>query len=114
MKEMWATNAILNLPGHHSVAAISACLSVFDGEVVISDCDRAISLCLDSHSLDECINTSHKIDVLYKIISELKDRYDKIKAIREEYSDISNPYYSREEWLEREKEMIDRIQEILK
>lgn len=98
MKDTWATNSTLNLPGHHSIAAISVYLSTFGGEIAISDCSDVISLSLDSYSLDDCVNTSHKIDVLYKVISELKTRYDKIKAIRDEYPDISNPYCNREEW----------------
>lgn len=113
MKDMWAMNAILNLPGHHSIAAIAVHLSTFDGELAISDCEKAVKLCLDSYNLDDCINTSHKIDVLYKIISNLKNRYDKIAAIRSEYPDISNPYSSQEEWSEREKEMIDKINKVL-
>lgn len=114
MKDMWAMNAILNLPGHHSIAAVSLYLSAFDGEITISDCHKVISLNLDSHTLEDCINTSHKIDVLYKVISELKNRYDRIRGIRSGYPDLSNPYSSREEWSEREKEMIDRIKKVLK
>jgi len=113
MKDMWAMNAILNLPGHHSIAAVAVYLSTFDGELVISDCDKAVKLCLESYSFDDCINTSHKIDVLYKVISELKNRYDKIVSIRSEYPDISDPYSKREEWSEREKEMIDKINKVL-
>lgn len=114
MKDTWAMNSTLNLPGHHSIAAISAYLSTFGGEIAISDCSEVVSLCLESYSLDDCINTSYKIDTIHKVISELKVRYDKIRAIRSEYPDISNPYSNREEWSEREKEMIDRIEKVLK
>ncbi len=114
MKDMWAMNAILNLPGHHSIAAISLYLSTFDGEIVISDCHKVITLSLDSYSLEDCINTSHKIDVLHKTISELKNRYDKLRAIRAEYPDLSNPYSSDKEWSKREREMINRIKKVLK
>lgn len=113
MKDTWAMNSILNLPGHHSIAAISANLSKFGGELTISDCSDVISLSLDSYSLDDCVNTLHKIDVLYKVISELKSRYGKIKEIRDEYPDIIKLRCIDDESSEREKEMIDRIEKVL-
>jgi len=62
---------MLNLPGHHSTAAIVAeVVQTGDGKysteayLQISDCDRRIRLDFCIHDLDDHENNLHKIDTL--------------------------------------------------
>lgn len=103
----WARNAILNLPGHHSVAAISAeiewhddkedkdnstCKNL-DGNIYISDCSRVI--CIDiqawldreniEQSLNELNNNEHKIKQLISVLTELQAQYKTYKKEAEKW-----------------------------
>lgn len=89
----WANNSMLNRPGQHSVAAISAQLSshisgknnpTFElaGEIDISDCTRSISLACyatvraDAAGLEDFENIGYKLDTLISILSEAKRNYN--------------------------------------
>lgn len=75
--KLYAHNAVLNNPGHHSTAAIAVKLesSFRDapyGSVQISDCDRKIELLIDSGNPEEFANSVHKLDVLLVTLTALQ------------------------------------------
>lgn len=75
--------AMLNLPGHHSTAAIVAELRDTEGNwdendewpsatCVISDCETRISLDMDFASAHQVENSVHKIDTIVETLIELR------------------------------------------
>lgn len=96
----WARNAILNKPGFHSVAAISAKISYHaatkdepwtgvHGSLYMSDCSRAIRIDLDttapSDNQDklalEIENTQYKLDTLISVLTETREFFNKAKQL---------------------------------
>lgn len=71
---------LLNLPGHHSTAAIVAEVvyeldgkwSSCDAQIVLSDCSRVLSLEFCPTDLGEHENDLHKIDTLISTLQEFR------------------------------------------
>lgn len=76
-----AANAMLNLPGHESTAAVAVSIEVRSwedmpsGTLYISDCARQISLELYGNKLEEFANSIHKLDTLLEIIGDARDAF---------------------------------------
>lgn len=96
----WARNAMLNKPGFHSVAAISAEISYHTatkdehwtgvhGNLHISDCSRVICVDLDATTASgktedlvrEIENTQHKLDTLISVLTEAREFFNKAKQL---------------------------------
>lgn len=86
---------MLNLPGHHSVAAIASRLSIdvnkhinIEGSLDISDCNKVISLCLNAFKSEndppedfeeELDNIEFKLSTLMKITSKTLLQFRKMR-----------------------------------
>lgn len=101
----------LNLPAHHTLAAIKATISVthndnFFGDITISDCFKAISLEFDAssgtYSTEEDLdNLEHKIDLLYEIVRDFRkvlksNIKQKRKELKEKKPETGGRYGPRE------------------
>ncbi len=74
--------ALLNLPGHHSTAAIVGEVVYSKGvdrevgsveaELVISDCSRTITLWFNPEDLGEHQNDLHKVDTMVTVLTAFR------------------------------------------
>jgi hypothetical protein len=90
---MHGGRALLNLPGHHSTAAIVAEientvdwedgkgrggeeLTRYNAEpftaLIVTDCDNKVNIELDIDSQNSCDNTLHKIDTMLDALKKLR------------------------------------------
>ena len=96
-KMIFNVRRFLNRKNHHSTAFIYGYLSKtfskgeknkktgkmnkdelwFDYELKISDCDRMISLCIDTHDKSSIKNTLFKLDTLINTLLEFRKVYTK-------------------------------------
>lgn len=68
--------ALLNLPGHHSTAAVVAEVrNEHTCFVQISDCQRAVNLEFDMYSQDDYANGVFKIDTLIATLTTFRKAY---------------------------------------
>lgn len=92
-RTLFAKNGILNLPGHHGIAAIASHVKIsewgFDTEFAISDCNRAISLELD-YGKEDRDNTLFKLLAIKEVVdglieghSSFCEEYDKFYKKKE-------------------------------
>jgi hypothetical protein len=71
-------SALLNLPGYHSTAAISAVVTDHDPmyqSVQLSDCSRQINLEFGLHSAGDFENSVYKIDTLIDCLRKFRTAY---------------------------------------
>lgn len=85
-RKVKGTNAVLNKPGHHSVAACAGSVEVGAGTHVystfsISDCSRVITLDLEIKNDKDYANSVFKIETL---IEQLEDQLTLMKWGRKE------------------------------
>lgn len=76
MTDIYGGKRVLNLPGHESVAAISAEFNRRNSdhfhEIVISDCNRSISLSINTRSQAEVLNSLYKIDTILEVLKHYR------------------------------------------
>ncbi len=100
---MWGRTEVLNLPTHHSTAAIAVKIGTHDdlsnaeikhvsteGSITISDCNRTITLNLElylnkdtvrgrAEALEEIKNIEYKINKLISVLNDLKINFKDLK-----------------------------------
>lgn len=80
-------SSLLNMAGHHSVAAISFSLELYEGRtwvdatVTISDCNRVINLDLSFETEESYKNSLHKLDTLIAVLTEANSTLVEIKPV---------------------------------
>jgi len=84
--EQASQNAILNLAGHNSTAAMSVTVTEdswsggrVSGEICISDCIRQISL--DIRNEDEYENSLYKLDAMIDMLKFTRTQFVRINAV---------------------------------
>ena len=80
----------LNMDGHHGIASICITLTgIVNGygedEIQIADCNRMITLSLDSANGEEIANSVHKIRMLIEALCEAEDVYMKKASLVDEF-----------------------------
>lgn len=76
MSKIYGGKRLLNLPGHESVAAISAEFKRdepnYFQEIVISNCDRSISLSISTRNQADVFNSLYKIDTICEVLKQYR------------------------------------------
>jgi len=96
-KDEFAKSSLLNIPGYHSIAAISIQLKNYgnekkpwagiSGEMNISDCSRSISLNFDMNNEKERNNAAHKLSTIIEVCKESLDWLNSQDEIAEKEKD---------------------------